>query len=264
MESVSDFISTKPGLKEFEGYIASTISETIGTHFWQANLYLKYLEMSTMHTTPKAIRDTMIPLGEEPVQSIISRSLNRFTDHDQDRTLRMLAWVIYGFRPLELSELATAMALDFVNPASSAQELGSVDCDPIGDWYSRDISADIQLALGGIVEIRGTEVTIANLHLRQAVTKELGRRANRLDSPSEAEATDLYKNINHLTIAQMCLGYLSVERMERVYEFLDGQHLPHSGPYQDNFCMYAAQYWRLIINLSKALLPGCYRNNGTT
>ncbi|KAL6812541.1 ankyrin repeat-containing domain protein [Trichoderma sp. SZMC 28015] len=248
MESVSALICTKPGFKEFEGYIASIISEAIGTNFWQANLYLKYLERSMTHTTPKSVRDTMKSLGEEPIQSIISRSLHRLTDHDQDRSLRMLAWVVYGFRPLELPELATAMTLDFVDPVSSAQGPVSLDCDPIDDWYSRDISADIQLTLGDMVEIRGTEVSIANPHLRQAVTEEVGRRAKKPDSSSKteeekSEATELFKNINHLTIARICLGYLSVERMERVCEFLDGQHLPHSGPYQDNFCMYAAQYW---------------------
>lgn len=248
MESVSALILTKPGFKEFEGYIASIIFEAIGTNFWQANLYLKYLERSMTHTTPKSVRDTMKSLGEEPVQSIISRSLHRLTDHDQDRSLRMLAWVIYGFRPLELPELATAMTLDFMDPVSSSQEPVSLDCDPTDDWYSRDISADIQLTLGDIVEIRGTEVSIANLHLRQAVTEEVRRRAKKPDSSSKteeenSEATELFKNINHLTIARICLGYLSVERMERVYEFLDGEHLPHSGPYQDNFCMYAAQYW---------------------
>ncbi|KAL6812945.1 ankyrin repeat-containing domain protein [Trichoderma sp. SZMC 28013] len=247
-ESVSKLIRTKPGLKEFEDYIASTISKTIGTHFWQANLYLKYLEMSMVHTTPKSIRDTMTLQGAELVQLTISHTLHRLTDYDLDRGLRMLAWVIYGFRPLELPELATAMALDFVHPVSSAQEPSSLDCDPVDDWYSRDISADIQLALGGIVEIRGTEVSIKNLQLRQAVIEEVGRRANRPDSSFEAvgeksKTTELFKNINHLTIAQICLGYLSVERMERVYEFLDGQHLPHSGPYQDHFCLYAARYW---------------------
>lgn len=246
-ESVSELIRTKPGLREFEGFIASTISKLMGTNVWQANLYLKYLEMSMTHTTPKSIRDTMTLQGAEPAQSIISHTLHRLTDHDQVWSLKMLAWVIYGFRPLELPELATAMALDLVDPAS-AQKPVSLDCDPIDDWYSRDILADIQLALGDIVEIRGMEVSIANLQLRQAVTKELGRRVNRPDSSSEAEGeksktTELFKHINHLTIAQICLGYLSVERMERVYEFLDGQHLSHSGPYQDNFCMYAAQYW---------------------
>lgn len=253
MRLVSGLIRTKPSLKEFEGYIASTIVRTMGTNVWQTNLYLKYLEMSMTHTAPQSVRDTMISLGEETVQSIISHSLHRLTDHDQGRSLRMLAWVIYGFRPLQLPELATAMALDFVDPASSAQKPVSLDCDPIDDWYSRNISADIQLALGDIVEICGTEVSIANRqHLRQAVTEEVRRRANRPDSSSKtegekSEATELFNNINHLTIAQMCLGYLSVERMERVLEFLDEQHdstiLPRSGPYQDNFCMYAAQYW---------------------
>ncbi|KAJ4856949.1 ankyrin repeats (3 copies) domain-containing protein [Trichoderma breve] len=253
MRLVSGLIRTKPSLEEFEGYIASTIVRTMGTNVWQTNLYLKYLEMSMTHTAPKSVRDTMISLGEEPIQSIISHSLHRLTDHDQGRSLRMLAWVIYCFRPLEVPELATAMALDFVDPASSAQKPVSLDCDPIDDWYSRNISADIQLALGDIVEICGTEVSIANRqHLRQAVIEEVRRRANRPDSSSKtegekSEATELFKNINHLTIAQMCLGYLSVERMERVLEFLDEQHdstiLPRSGPYQDNFCMYAAQYW---------------------
>ncbi|KKP06420.1 hypothetical protein THAR02_01471 [Trichoderma harzianum] len=253
MRLVSGLIRTKPSLKEFEGYIASTIVRTMGTNVWQTNLYLKYLEMSLTHTAPKSVRDTMISLGEEPIQSIISHSLHRLTDHDQGRSLRMLAWVIYCFRPLEVPELATAMALDFVDPASSAQKPVSLDCDPIDDWYSRNISADIQLALGDIVEICGTEVSIANRqHLRQAVIEEVRRRANRPDSSSKtegekSEATELFKNINHLTIAQMCLGYLSVERMERVLEFLDEQHdstiLLRSGPYQDNFCMYAAQYW---------------------
>ncbi|QYT04792.1 ANK_REP_REGION domain-containing protein [Trichoderma simmonsii] len=248
MESVSALIRTKPVFKEFEGYLASRISEAIGTNFWQANLYLKYLERSMTHTTPKSVRSTMTLQGTEPAQSIISRTLHRLTDHDQNWSLRMFAWVVYGFRPLELPELATAMALDFVDPVSSAQGPVSLDRDPIDDWYSRDISADIQLTLGGIVEIRGTEVSIANLHLRQAVIEELGRRANIPDSSSKeerekSEATELSKNINHLTIAQICLGYLSVERMESVCEFLDGQHLPHSGPYQDNFCMYATQYW---------------------
>ncbi|OPB45528.1 hypothetical protein A0O28_0077380 [Trichoderma guizhouense] len=205
------------------------------------SIALDHLEMSP---TPKSARDTKTSLGAEPAQSIISRTLCRLTDYGQDRSLRMLAWVTYGFRPLELPELATAMALDFVD----AQEPDSMDCDPIHGWYSRDISAEIQLSLGDIAEIHGTEVIIANLHLRQAVTEEVRRRANRPDSSSKtkgekSKATELFKNINHLTITQMCLGYLSVERMERVYEFLRGQHLPHSGPYRDNFCMYAAQYW---------------------
>ncbi|KAK4069516.1 uncharacterized protein Triagg1_6940 [Trichoderma aggressivum f. europaeum] len=248
MKSVSIFISTRHDLKELERYIASTIFETIGTNFWQANLHLKYLEMSMTHTTPKSIRDTMTSLGAGPAQSIISRFLHRLIDHGKDRSLRMLAWITYGFRPLELPELATAMALDFVDPVSSAQKPVSLDCDPIDDWYSRDISVDIQLTLRNILEIRGTAVSIANLHLRKAVIEEVRKRANRSDlsykmEGEKFEAAGLSRNIDHLTIAQICLGYLSVERMERVYELLDGQHLLHSGPYQDNFCIYAAQYW---------------------
>ncbi|KAL5094950.1 hypothetical protein Trisim1_003557 [Trichoderma cf. simile WF8] len=216
------------------------------------SIALEHSEMTMTQTMPSFVKDTKISLGAEPVQSVISRTLCRLTDYGQDWTLRMLAWVIYGFRPLELPELAMAMALDFVDPVSSAHKVISLDYDPINDWYTRDISVAIQLVLGDIVEIRGTEVSIANLHLRQAVTEEVRRRANGPD-PScktegeKSEASELPKTINHLTIAQICLGYLSVERMERVCEFLDEQHdsaiLPRSDSYPDNFCMYAAQYW---------------------
>ncbi|PNP59104.1 hypothetical protein THARTR1_01352 [Trichoderma harzianum] len=265
-DSVFKLIRTKPGLQEFEADIVNAIYRMIGPNFLQANLYIKYLDMSMTRTTPKFVRDTIISLDAEPAQSIITRFLHRLTDQDQDWSVRALAWIIYSFRPLQIPELATAMALGFVDPVSSAQKPVSLDCDPIDDWYSRDILADMNLSLGDIVQIHDGKIRIANLQLRQEIAEEVGRRAkiwsgaekannNVSDSSIGAEeesskASEPPTSINHLMIVQTCLSYLSTERMERVYESLfssDAQPestiQPHSGPYQDNFCMYAAQYW---------------------
>ncbi|KAF3057647.1 Ankyrin-3 [Trichoderma lentiforme] len=265
-DSVFKLIRTKHGLQEFEADIVKAIYRMIGPNFWQANLYIKYLDMSMTRTTPKFVRDTIISLGAEPAQSIISRLLHRLTDHDQDWSIRALAWIVYGFRPLQIPELATAMALGFVDPVSSVQTPVSLDCDPIDDWYSRDILGDMKLILGDIVEIHDTEIRIANLQLRQEIADEVGRRANIRSRTEKAnnnisdssigaeeessKASEPPKTINHLTIVQICLSYLSIERMERVYESLlsldvqlESTIQPYSGPCQDNFCMYAAQYW---------------------
>lgn len=233
---LTNLVWNKPRLRQFEGEILNQVTALVGARPWQTKLYMGFIEMSMNQTTPRMVRDALASLNHQSLEYVLRNMLSRLSHKDRYWGFKVLSWMLHSFRPLRLQELSTVMSL---------QATG----EPSDEDYSRDFKGDVNRVLKNITNIKGDEV-----HLLDSQLREL------LDSIVKSEKEpDAPIGVNHLTIAKYCLAYLSIERMERVYQsqchwsISDGSKKhDEQAAWKDGFCVYAAHYWamhyRSVVN----------------
>jgi len=221
-QSVASLLQSKPALKAFEREITAQICDAKPLNLLQAELSLKCLEETRVHSTPISLRSALAPLSESSPEMALRRLVENITPW----VLGVLAWMAYAFRPLRLGELATAMAIvDF--EASS---------DPVDDYLARDIKTDLLQTLGSVIRVQHNEVQFVHPSIKEAVRHYM-----------EKECTA----VSHRKIALTCLAYISGPRLERAQIILKGfrtaseTSLSESDSFSKDYglLLYAVQYW---------------------
>jgi ankyrin repeat protein len=230
-DSLSKLVQNKPALRTFKKDIAAQVCQSETLNFLQASLSLKYLETARVQSTPFSVQSMLRSLSQTTPEMAVQHAINNSDPSIRQWTLDILAWVSYSFRPLRLEELATAMALKDWKKTP----------DPVDDYLARDIATDLTQALGTVLCIQNNEVRFGHPSIRDAVRAHVERE----NTPHKPES------ISHQNIAQLCVSYLSIDRMRKTLEALrdtsdDAEtSVSDSKQYSEKhgLVLYAVQYW---------------------
>ncbi|EFY88558.1 NACHT and Ankyrin domain protein [Metarhizium acridum CQMa 102] len=148
---------------------------------------------------------------------------------------KILSWMIHAFRPLSMTELAFALALqdDVVSVSELRRKL------------PQDLASDIQHVFGNLIKIQHDNVLFAHSSFREFLLQ--GRHGPK-------ERAWMFEFDDHAKFAESCLRYLSLvtsqtEKSKPIFDDSNFDTFPEGDEY--DFLNYAVQYWSKHYKLAK-------------
>ncbi|KAI9856186.1 MAG: hypothetical protein M1813_009203 [Trichoglossum hirsutum] len=222
---VSRLIQKRPPLNEFEGDITANLSNH-GIDFLWVNLTLQRLESARVRLAPVSIRKMLQSLPRT-VPEIFRGILGSIAAEYHTWARKALTWILCAFRPMKVSELAAALAIDTDN----------ISFDSTEERISRDLAGDLKQAFGPLIKIESNEVYLAHQRVKEFLCQ------------AEGGGQEWYcvEHTAHSDLAQFCISYLSMISLENATSFLKHQdgwpelHLPKARRF--DLLTYAVRYW---------------------
>jgi hypothetical protein len=170
--------------------VEELIDRAGGTYLWISIVLkrLKTITLPLLAKIKKIIRESSTDL-DELYSSIIEKIMN-----GDEEEQKLLAWVVYGRRPLTLKELEAALATQ-MDPTSNAST---------EDYYTELTPNAITSAAGIILEIIDNKV-----HLIHQTAKDFLLKNHQLRAARFCSGHDL-----NVYLAKVCMTYLSFEDFE--------------------------------------------------
>ena len=241
LEELIDFGTEKSlTLGEFKREIIRKLDDPSATYSLWARAYLNRLETSRRPSTLRAFHEELESFSlSEPHSRVFSKPNTTYLKNlwrpSKDRLYwaeRALAWVSCSCRPLTMSELATALAID-----------SDVSID---DEVARDIAGDLRESLAGFFEIAGDEIRVAHASVRDFEVHSTHNTGERRSARQEA----------HHLLFQECRSYLV--RVNQAYDASRNELRDENGKssslgdtIRDDLLDYSTEYWHVHYRLAK-------------
>ncbi|KAH0558880.1 hypothetical protein GP486_004486 [Trichoglossum hirsutum] len=222
---VSQLIQKRPPLNEFEGAITESLSSH-DTDLLGLSLTLKQIESSKVQPAPVSMRKMLQSLPRTVPDTI--KTILRSIDAEYHTWARKaLTWILFAFRPMKVTELAIALAID----------TDSTSFDSIEERISRDLAGDLKQTFGPLIKFKSNEVHLAHQRIKKFLCQ------------AEGDGREWYyvEQTAHSDLAQFCVSYLSMISLGNATSFIKYQdclpepHLPRAK--QFNLLAYAVRYW---------------------
>jgi len=251
---ISDLVRKSPVYRGLE----ATILEQYRAHFFgkfgASPLALKVsfglLNPPRAGFSVASLREQLHCLGEDIQLSVLYKNLlEQIPRYDRPWAMNVLRWICYTFRPLTIMELSAAMSIDARSTADKVvkKQLSSKNFS----WNIRD---DIYRIFGQLVEFKRDQIHLVHHSLHDFLI-------------NGAEKHDWYyledSAIIHGRIFDVCLTLLIAEKTSGHLNFQSGGYLHQaqlclassSDQNDNNFLLYASQYWPRHYQESAKLLP---------
>lgn len=210
--------------------------ESDGMFLWVRLMIKELLDQTTMTEMKEALDN--LPVGLDQFYGRILDNINSYPRNWKIKALRALQWIVCAVRPLTISELEIALAI----------EISQLDYDP---WNRLQKPRDLIFKLcGPLIELDKSSDTIRIVH---ASVKDF------LFSRHEQDSSFSWLLVNqekaHSLIAQSCLTYLSYGNID--YAAVDSD-LKSSLKFLDEFVQnykllaYSSMYWFEHVHSSSA------------
>ncbi|KAL5349520.1 hypothetical protein ACLOAV_005815 [Pseudogymnoascus australis] len=170
-----------------ENVVEELIDRAGGTYLW-VSIVLKRLKTITLPSLAKVRK--IVGESSTDLEELYSTIIEKIMSGDEEEQ-KLLAWVVYGRRPLTLKELEAALATQ-VNSTSKA----STD-----DYYAELTPNAVTNAAGIILEIIDNKV-----HLIHQTVKDFLLKNHQLRAAKFCSGHDL-----NVYLAKVCMTYLSFE-----------------------------------------------------
>jgi len=221
---ISDFIEEAPRYSGLKQQISNQLDHAKQS-FLGVQLALGHLSNLKKLSTPLFVEQEL-GLLRGGVEKTYARILELVPPRIHQWARKALLWILHSFRPLEIRELAIALAMETPPPR--------ID----NDQLSRDLNADLTDAFGPLIRIDNNKVHLVHPSMREFL---LG---GQLD-----EAAWYRPSIQpHFDIARACVAYLATKEIleSRPFVQLDEDGSPRLAiPEMRELCLlnYVGRYW---------------------
>ena len=221
---ISDFIEEAPGYSGLKQQISNQLGHAEQS-FLSVQLALGHLSNLKKLSTPLFVEQEL-RLLRGGIEKTYAHILEAVPQRIHQWAGKALLWILHSFRPLEIRELAIALAIETMPP--------QID----NDQLSRDLGADLADAFGPLIRIDNNRVHLVHPSMREFL---LGKWLD--------EAAWYRPSIQpHLDIARACIAYLATKEIQENGPFvqLDEDGSPRLAiPEAREFGLlnYVGQYW---------------------
>ena len=221
---ISDFIEEAPGYSGLKQQISNQLGHAEQS-FLSVQLALGHLSNLKKLSTPLFVEQEL-RLLRGGIEKTYAHILEAVPQRIHQWAGKALLWILHSFRPLEIRELAIALAIETMPP--------QID----NDQLSRDLGADLADAFGPLIRIDNNRVHLVHPSMREFL---LGKWLD--------EAAWYRPSIQpHLDIARASIAYLATKEIQENGPFvqLDEDGSPRLAiPEAREFGLlnYVGQYW---------------------
>jgi ankyrin repeat protein len=159
----------------------------------QVSLIFKQLELVETMSTPNSVRDKLQRVLDAAPEVMYEAVLGAIPLEHRHWAKKALMWISYAFRPLQLDELAVALAMEPSGPISL----------PVEDHIALDLAGDLKKVFGFLVAVEGAEVRFIHPSVKDFLDKESG----------DGKKWYQQRPLAHLEITRVCLAYLKIEEI---------------------------------------------------
>ncbi|KAI9779171.1 MAG: hypothetical protein M1839_007706 [Geoglossum umbratile] len=226
--SVAHLVERCPRFRNFEKEIVAVVSSGSTIDLFWVDLALKQLESARLRSRPSEVHKFLRSLPPT-ASDIFEAILDKIPLEDRPWAKKALTWFSYGLRPMKVSEMAVALAIDANNVL-------------VEDRISQDLASDLERAFGPLVKVVGGDVHLIHPYARKVLV-----RSEEDEGSNKEKLWYHVKHTAHWDLAQSCLAYLSMEGLENAASHIeyggDGPSLRLPPKNKYNLLVYAAQHW---------------------